>query len=66
MKNLILIIPLNALVSNAKTSHRVTLLVGGSGIRDALLTFSLMSLTKYLTPINLIIQCCRIKYDSEV
>jgi hypothetical protein len=39
MRDLVLIIPLNAqkpIVSNAKMSHRVALLVGGSGINDAL------------------------------
>jgi hypothetical protein len=39
MRDLVLIIPLNAqnlIVSSAKTSHRVTLLVGGSRIGDVL------------------------------
>jgi hypothetical protein len=46
MRDLELISPLNALnlnVSSAKTSHRVTFLVGGSGIDNVLWVFSLIS-----------------------
>jgi hypothetical protein len=61
MRDLELINPLNASnlnVSSAKTSHRVTFLVGGSRIDNVLWVFSLISFCeKPPTPIDFIVRC---------